>query len=127
MKTLYGIKQKYNLKDYVMYYQATDGDGQPCNKQYGWVNDIDYRCNIKGEIELSYSISDYIGSSSGYLVSQKAIIKRATPKELNQSYREYLKNKIKQSEKSIKCLEKRIKEDTQALNELDKEIENKTR
>lgn len=127
MKTLYGIKQKYNLKDYVKYYQSKNGDGKPCNEQYGWVNGIDYRCNIKGEIELSYSISDFIGSSNGYLVSQEAIIKRAKPKELNFGYREYLKNKIKHSENTIKCLEMRIKEDKQALNELDKEIENETR
>lgn len=121
MKTIYGIKQKYNLKDYVKYYQSRNGDGKPCNEQYGWINGIDYRCNIKGEIELSYTISDFIGSSSGYLVSQEAIIKRATPKEPNYGYRGYLKNKIKQSENSIKCLEKQIKQDTQTLKELDDE------
>lgn len=127
MKTLYGIKQKYNLKDYVAYYQSRNGDGQLCNKQYGWVNGIDYRCNIKGEIELTYTISDFIGSSSGYLVRQEAIIKRATPKELNYNYREYLKNIIKRSENSIERLKKQIKEDTQKLSELDKEIEEEKR
>ena len=121
MKTMYGIKQKYNLKDYVKYYQARNGDGKPCNEQYGYINGIEYRCNIKGEIELSYSIRDFIGSSSGYLVSQEAIIKRATPKAPNYGYRDYLKARITGDEKSIKCLEKRIKETKKTLEELDNE------
>ena len=121
MKTMYGIKQKYDLKDYVKYYQSRDGKGNLCNEQFGYINGIEYKTNLKGEIELTYVISEFIGCSGGYCVSQKAIIKRATPKVPNYGYREYLKNRIKQSETSIKCLEKRIKEDNQTLKELDDE------
>lgn len=121
MKTMYGIKQKYNLKDYVKYYRSRDGKGNLCNEQFGYINGIEYRTTLKGEVELTYVISDFIGCSGGYCVSQKAIIKRATPKEPNYGYREYLKNKIKQSENSIKSLEKQIKQDTQTLKELDDE------
>lgn len=121
MKTMYGIKQKYNLKDYVKYYRSRDGKGNLCNEQFGYINGIEYHTTIKGEVELTYVLGDFIGERGGYCVSQKSIIKRATPKEPNYGYREYLKNKIKQSENSIKCLEKQIKQDTQTLKELDDE------
>ena len=121
MKTMYGIKQKYNLKDYVKYYQARNGKGEPCNEQYGWISGIEYRCDVKGEIKLTYIIADYIGSSCGHCVRPDAIIKRATPKVPNFGYREYLKATISCDEHSIKCLEKRIKESKKTLEELDNE------
>lgn len=121
MKTIYDIKQKYNLKDYVKYYQSRNGNGDLCNVQFGYINAIEYRTMLNGEVELKYIIGDFVGCSSGYCVSQKAIIKRATPKIPNYGYREYLKQKIVCDEKSIKCLEKRIKETKKTLEELDHE------
>lgn len=121
MKTMYGIKQKYNLKDYVKYYRSRDGKGNLCNEQFGYINGIEYHTTLNGEVELTYVLGDFIGERGGDCVSQKSIIKRATPKVHNYGYRDYLKNRIKQSETSIKCLEKRIKEDNQTLKELDDE------
>ena len=121
MKTLYGIKQKYNLKDYVKYYQSRDGNGKPCNVQFGWISGIEYRCNVKGEIELTYILADYIGASCGHCIRPDAIIKRATPKVPNYGYRDYLKARITCDENSIKSLEKRIKESKKTLEELDNE------
>ena len=121
MKTMYGIKQKYNLKDYVKYYQSRNSDGKPCNEQFGYINEVCYRANVKGEIELHYSIGDFIGSSSGYLVSQNAIIKRIKPKTPNYGYREYLKHQISCNEYGIKTLQQKLKENKKKLEDFDNE------
>lgn len=118
MKTIYGIKQKYNLKDYVEYYQSKNGRGEACNKQYGWISCVEYRCTLEGEIRLTYVITDFIGSTSGYCIDQDSIIKRATPKIPNYGFRDYLRNKIEQNENNIEILKKQIEHDTQTLKEL---------
>lgn len=119
MKTIYGIKQKYNLKDYVQYYQSRDGNGNLCNKQYGYITRVEYSVNIKGEIVLTYVIAEFIGCSSGYCVPQKAIIKRATPKVPNYGYREYLQHCIKVSENIISTQQKEKERYLKTLEELD--------
>ena len=118
MKTIYGIKQKYNLKDYVEYYQSTNGKGQHCDEQFGYINKMEYRCNTKGDIELVYVVSDFVGSSSGFCVKPENIIRRATPKVPNYGLKEFLENKIKTNERHMERLEEQIKQDTKALKEL---------
>ncbi len=120
-KKIYGIKQKYNIKDYVKYYRGTDGNGKPCNIQFGYINAVSYECNIKGEIELSYTLCDYIGARGGYLIRQKSIIRRAREKVKNYGYRDYIKAQIATDTRSIEVLTEKIKKWKKTLEELDKE------
>ena len=121
MKTMYGIKQKYNLKDYVKYYKSRNGNGVLSNEQFGYINSIEYSVTLKGEVELTYVISDFIGCSSGYCVPQKAIIKKVKPKVPNFGYREYLLANIKRNECIIKNSQEEIKNDMKKLGDFDNE------
>ena len=119
MKTIYGIKQKYYLKDYVEFYSARDGNGNRCNIQFGYINSVEYELNVKGEPELRYSVGKFIGHiSGGYLISQDAIIKGATPKVPNFGYIEYLEEQIKCNDEGIKNLIKKKEENLKRLKEL---------
>lgn len=121
MKTIYGIKQKYDLKDCVRYYSAINGKGEPCNEQVGYINSVEYGCNLKGEIELAYVVSDWIGCRSGHIVSQERIIKRVKPKIKNYGYKEYIQRCITGNEKKIASLLKQNKEYTKTLKEFEDE------
>ena len=96
---MYGISQKYNLKDYVEFYSAHNGNGKPCHERFGYIVGIEYRCDRTDKVELSYVISDFIGSSGGIIVSQDQIIKKHEPKVKDYGYKEYLENKIKAEER----------------------------
>ena len=118
-KTIYGIKQKYNLKDYVRYYSAIDQDGNFCKPEEGWINNVEYGCNLNGEIELTYIIGDFVGSSSGHCVSPNRIIKKTKPKVDGSSYKNYLKYRLKCNEASTKRLNEEHKELIKKIEELD--------
>lgn len=116
---MYGIKQKYNLKDYIAFFSARDGNGQYCCEEKGFINSVEYSCNNKGEIELSYVVSNYIGSNSGHLIPEEAIIRKEEPKDPNYGYREYLKSRVQIGNFKMKEAEKDIKHYTKLLEELD--------
>ena len=81
MKTIYGIKQKYNLKDFVKYYQSKNQKGEPCNVQYGYIVSVHYSLNDVGEPSLEYVVNQSPFCSGGYVVSPSSIIRKATPKD----------------------------------------------
>lgn len=116
-KTIYGIKQKYNPKDYVKYYSSRNGKGEPCNEQFGYINCVEYRCNVKGEIELRYTIGDFIGATSGVLITQEAIIEKAKQPNPKYGYKEYLEYQIKCNEAGIKNLQEQKARNLKALYE----------
>lgn len=81
MKTIYGIKQKYNLKDFVKYYQSKNNKGEPCNVQYGYIVSIYYELNVQGEPRLNYVVCESPFYGGGYIISPNNIIRKATPKD----------------------------------------------
>ena len=81
-KIIYKIKQEYDVKDYVEYYQSRNHKGEMCNEQVGYINSVEYRVDSNGEIKLRYSIGSVLGSSCGYIVPQEAIIGKVTKEGL---------------------------------------------
>ena len=119
MKTIYGIKQHYDLKDYVEYYSAIKSkDRTPCNEKFGYINRVEYECTLDGKIRLAYVIGDFVGSTSGSLVTEDRIIRKAIPDNTDYGYKEYLKYKITCNQSSIKSLEKEIKDLNKKLAEI---------
>jgi len=76
MKTMYGIKQKYNIGDCVEYYSAHNYKGAYCNEQIGYITCVQYSYSSEG-MELHYVISSGLANyCGGHLVRQEAIIRK---------------------------------------------------
>lgn len=112
---MYNIKQKYHLKDYVLYFSGRRLDGTPCEQREGYINSISYSCKLDGTIELRYTISEFIGCTSGYCITQDSIIRRKKPKVADYGYKKFLQAKKKMCENKIKELEEEIKSTDKAL------------
>lgn len=114
---------KYKIKDYVRYYQGRiSGTNKLCDEKYGYIVGIEHRCNDNGDIESRYVLSNYIGSCSGCIVSENAIIEKAKPKDKYYGRADYLRDRVLGAKRRIKELEKQIKHDEQEIKELE-EIE----
>lgn len=116
MRTVYGKKQKYDLGDYVEYYGARWSNGTFGDPKRGFIVSVQYSMNSDMGIELTYTISEYIGSPSGSIVHEKGIIGKRKPEKWLNEY-EYLRGQIdkynaliRNAEESIKMFSKRLKE-----------------
>ena len=105
MKTIYGIKQKYDLKNYVRFYASRNGKGERCNEKCGYINEVTYSVALNGEIQLTYAIGDVLGLVSGStIVPEEAILGKTKEPVKNYNYKKFLENRIKNNEKQVKEL-----------------------
>lgn len=106
MRTVYGIKQKYQLKDFVKYYQSTNAEtGEPTNIQFGYITSVTYEVNYSGQIELRYTIHEHPFGGCGYIVTPDRIIRKAMPKDLS-SIIKYYNFAIRRCDEKRICIDK---------------------
>lgn len=75
---MYGIKQKYNLREHVEFYRSRNNRGELCNEQDGYIVEITYFVDRDdGKTKLRYTISEtpYPKGLIGVLVGEDAIIR----------------------------------------------------
>ena len=72
-------KTKFNVTDCVRYFRNTlTHDKEICRPEIrkGWITEIQFRSDEKGDVTHTYLITDDLSGSVGYLIPEEKIIKR---------------------------------------------------
>ena len=79
MKTKRLPQTKFNVTDYVKYFRNSLTHDKTIFKneiRKGWITEIEFRSDENGNVTHTYVITDNLGASIGYLISEDRIIKR---------------------------------------------------